>query len=269
MGRGASPRVTTRLLGPKVHRGHTILPKDGARVEPESQKSDRRPARPERPDGDSSGSLRSCRAATHSLRDILVELILVSLPIGAGCQGLMPAEALDQPKPALEARSIEPVSPPWFQDVTAQMGLNFVHEAGPTGKYFIPQLFGSGAALFDFDDDGRLDLYLLQNGGPDSGAVNRLFRQGADGRYIDVGKGSGLEIAGFNMGVAIGDVNNDGRLDVLVTRYGGLRLFLNQGNATFKDVTASRSWPVFSGELQRRSSTTIAMAGSTSWLSTI
>ena len=80
-----------------------------------------------------------------------------------------------------------------------------------------------------------------------SGVVNRLFRQGADGRFIDVSKGSGLDIAGYNMGVAIGDVNNDGRLDVLVTQYGGIRLFLNQGNGTFKDVTsesklASRLW---------------------------
>ena len=111
----------------------------------------------------------------------------------------------------------------------------------------MPQLFGSGAALFDLDDDGRLDLYLLQNGGPDSGVVNRLFRQGADGRFIDVSKGSGLDIAGYNMGVAIGDVNNDGRLDVLVTQYGGIRLFLNQGNGTFQDVTSesklsSRLW---------------------------
>jgi enediyne biosynthesis protein E4 len=160
---------------------------------------------------------------------------------------MMPAAAPDLPKPASGARSIEPVSPPWFQDVTERMGLNFVHEAGPTGKYFMPQLFGSGAALFDLDDDGRLDLYLLQNGGPDSGVVNRLFRQGADGRFIDVGKGSGLDIGGYNMGVAIGDVNNDGRLDVLVTQYGGMRLFLNQGNGTFQDVTSqstlsSRLW---------------------------
>jgi enediyne biosynthesis protein E4 len=159
----------------------------------------------------------------------------------------MPAATPDLPKPSPEARSIEPANPPWFQDVTAQMGLNFVHETGRTGKYFLPQLFGSGAALFDLDNDGRLDMYLLQNGGPDSGVVNRLFRQGTDGRFIDVSKGSGLDIAGYNMGVAIGDVNNDGRLDVLVTQYGGIRLFLNQGNGTFKDVSsesklASRLW---------------------------
>ena len=170
----------------------------------------------------------------------------------------------DPPEPSPEARSIEPASPPWFQDVTKQMGLNFVHEAGPTGKYFMPQLLGSGG-FFDLDDDGRLDLYLLQNGGPESGVANRLFRQGADGRFVDMGKGSGLDIAGYSMGVAIGDVNNDGRPDVLVTQYGGVRLFLNHGagrsRMSLRSKLASRS-----GEHRRHSSTTIATAGST-WLS--
>src|SRR5437899_857132 len=60
--------------------------------------------------------------------------------------------------------------PVWFQDVTAAAGLAFVHDAGPTGRYFMPQVVGSGAALFDFDGDGRLDVYLLHNSGPGSKA---------------------------------------------------------------------------------------------------
>ncbi|HLJ94418.1 MAG TPA: CRTAC1 family protein, partial [Gemmataceae bacterium] len=131
----------------------------------------------------------------------------------------------------------EPGAPCWFEDVTAQVDLNFVHDAGPTGRYFMPQVIGSGAAFFDFDNDGRLDIYLVQNGGPDSRSKNRLFRQGTDGRFTDVSAGSGLDIAGYGMGVAIGDVNNDGWPDVLVTEYGGVRLFLNKGNGTFADVT--------------------------------
>jgi hypothetical protein len=101
----------------------------------------------------------------------------------------------------------------------------------------MPQLLGSGAALFDFDNDGRLDIYLIQNGGLNSRSTNRLFHQGSDGRFTDVSAGSGLDIAGYGMGVAIGDVNNDGWPDVLVTEYGGLHLFLNNGNGTFTDVT--------------------------------
>jgi hypothetical protein len=122
--------------------------------------------------------------------------------------------------------------------VTEEVGLDFVHDAGPLpgDTYFMPQIIGSGAALFDFNNDGRLDIYLLQNGGP-KGARNRLYQQLPDGRFKDVSAGSGLDIAGYNMGVAIGDVNNDGLPDVLVTQYGGVRLFLNNGDGTFTDVT--------------------------------
>jgi hypothetical protein len=127
--------------------------------------------------------------------------------------------------------------PPWFMDVTERVGLNFVHDAGALGRYFMPQIMGSGAALFDFDNDGRLDIYLVQNGGPGSASTNRLFRQGPDGKFTDVSKGSGLDVSGYGMGVAIGDVNNDGWQDVLVTEYGGIRLFLNNGNGTFSDIT--------------------------------
>jgi hypothetical protein len=131
-----------------------------------------------------------------------------------------------------------PAEPPWFEDVTEEVGLNFVHDPGPVGKYFMPQQVGSGAALFDFDNDGLLDVYLLQNAGPGSGVTNRLFRQRPDHHFEDVSAGSGLDIDGHNMGVAVGDVNNDGLPDVLVTRYGGVKLFLNLGGGKFKDVTA-------------------------------
>ena len=137
---------------------------------------------------------------------------------------------------ALPASPSQDDRPAWFRDVTTEVGLDFLHDAGPTGAYFMPQSIGSGAALFDFDGDGRLDVYLLQNGGP-NGATNRLYRQTADGRFQDVSKGSGLDIAGYNMGVAVGDINNDGRPDVLVTQYGGVKLFLNNGDGTFRDAT--------------------------------
>ncbi len=142
-------------------------------------------------------------------------------------------------KPADESAPPEQAQgPPWFEDVTDRVGLDFVHDCGPVGTdYAMPQITGSGAALFDFDGDGRLDIYLLQNGGPNSSARNRLYRQMPDGRFKDVSPGSGLDVAGYNMGVAIADVNNDGRPDVLLTQYTGVRLFLNNGDGTFTDVT--------------------------------
>jgi hypothetical protein len=101
------------------------------------------------------------------------------------------------------------------------------------------QSIGSGVAACDLDGDGRPDLLFLTNGGPKSSSTNALFRQKPDGTYEDVTKGSGLDFPGFNMGVAVGDVNNDGKPDILITQYGGVRLFLNRGNMKFEDVTES------------------------------
>jgi hypothetical protein len=128
-------------------------------------------------------------------------------------------------------------SPAWFQAITEKSGLRFTHNAGSVVDYFMPQIMGSGAAFLDFNNDDRLDIYLLQNGGP-KGAKNRLYQQMPDGTFRDVSEGSGLDIAGYNMGVAVGDVNNDGWPDVLVTGYKEVRLFLNNGNGKFTDVTA-------------------------------
>ncbi|HKQ39068.1 MAG TPA: VCBS repeat-containing protein, partial [Verrucomicrobiae bacterium] len=124
---------------------------------------------------------------------------------------------------------------PWFEDITPQSGVNFVHATGPKGRYLVPEQMGSGAALFDYDNDGRLDIYLVQNAGTQ---INRLFHQEPDGTFKDVSAGSGLDVTGLGMGVAVGDVNNDGKLDVLVTEYGGVKLFMNQGGGKFAAATA-------------------------------
>src|SRR5262249_19656432 len=145
-------------------------------------------------------------------------LILCPAIVAACLWFALPRE--EDPEPTTEA----PAGPPWFVDVTDELGLDFVHDAGPMDSYFVPEIVGSGAALFDFNNDGLLDIYLLQNGGPGSRSTNRLYQQLPDGKFRDVSAGSGLDIAGHNMGVAIGDVNNDGWPDVLVTQYGGIKL---------------------------------------------
>jgi hypothetical protein len=125
----------------------------------------------------------------------------------------------------------------WFIDVTDESGIDFVHEAGDLSRFLNPQNMGSGVALFDFDGDGLLDIYLLTYSGPNSAHTNRLYKNLGKGVFKDVTEGSGLGINGYNTGLAIGDVNNDGWPDVVVTQYGGIKLFLNKGDGTFVDVT--------------------------------
>ena len=127
--------------------------------------------------------------------------------------------------------------PTWFQDITARSGLSFVHDSGATGSYFMPESIGSGAALFDFDNDGRLDIYLLHCVPPDSRSRNRLFHQEADGRFKDVSEGSGLDVSGYGMAAIAGDVTNDGLPDLVVTEYGRVRLFINRGGGKFVEAT--------------------------------
>jgi hypothetical protein len=137
--------------------------------------------------------------------------------------------------PAKASEPEEPASgPAWFADVTDAVGLDFVHDPGPTGAYFMPQSMGSGAAVIR--DGGELYLYLVQNGGPASKSANRLYKF-TGGKFADVSAGSGLDVAGHGMGVAVGDADNDGRPDVLLTEYGRVRLFLNRGGGRFTDVT--------------------------------
>jgi len=157
---------------------------------------------------------------------VLASALLIGL---AGCA--------NSSRPGGEPIAESPSGPAWFEDVSQALGLDFVHDPGPTDTYFMPQSMGSGCACFDFDGDGRLDIYLLHQGGPD-GKKNQLFQQQPDGTFKDVSHGSGLDIAGFNTGVAIGDVNNDGLPDVVITQYGGIKLFLNLGKGKFADVTA-------------------------------
>jgi len=126
----------------------------------------------------------------------------------------------------------------WFEDVTARSGLQFVHQVETSGQFLFSETMGSGAAWIDFDQDGRLDVFLISNVRPSSSNYNRLYHQDADGRFKDVSAGSGLESGGFGNGLAVGDVNNDGRPEILISEYDRLRLFLNKGGGRFEDVTA-------------------------------
>ncbi len=123
----------------------------------------------------------------------------------------------------------------WFTEIGADVGLRFRHAAGIREDYHAPEIMGSGAALFDYDGDGDLDVYLVNGGAGDStGSVNRMFRQEADGSFTDVTEPSGLGDPGYGMGCALGDVDNDGDLDLFVTNFGPDVLYLNAGGGRFR-----------------------------------
>ena len=155
------------------------------------------------------------------------------LVAGAGCR----PRAEPAGNPPVVAAPAAQTPPAWIQDITEKVGINFVHDVGPIGTYFMPESVGSGTAIFDFDGDGRMDILLLQNAGTNSTASHQLFHQETDGRFRDVSAGSGLDLPGLGMGVAVGDVDNDGQPDVFITEYDRVRLFRNLGGGKFSEIT--------------------------------
>ncbi|MBC7854083.1 MAG: CRTAC1 family protein [Pirellulaceae bacterium] len=152
-------------------------------------------------------------------------------------------ETTSRPKHALSAESA-----PFFQEITKPAGLTFRHWCGDSGKYFFPEIMGSGIALFDYDQDGDLDIFLVQGmplaattvkpiAGGGFSATSRLFAQTSKGHFEDVTAAVGLEDhAAYGMGAAVGDVNNDGWPDLFVSKYGSNRLFLNR-EGKFEEFT--------------------------------
>ncbi|HSE39820.1 MAG TPA: CRTAC1 family protein [Acidobacteriota bacterium] len=128
----------------------------------------------------------------------------------------------------------------FFTEITQQSNLKFFHDAGVDGTYFMPESLGSGAAFFDYNNDGKLDIFLI-NAGPHNKTktdfTDRLFKQQVDGKFVDVTQSAGLTDSGYGLGVAAGDIDNDGNLDLYVTNYGNDVLFRNNGNGTFTNIT--------------------------------
>ena len=129
-----------------------------------------------------------------------------------------------------------------FTDVTAATGITFIHASAPENKYIVESMSG-GVALFDFDKDGRLDVYLVNSptvatAATPAGARSALWRNNGDGTFADVTERAGVGDPGWAMGVATGDYDNDGWEDLYVTCFGPNLLFRNNGDGTFTDVTA-------------------------------
>ena len=126
-------------------------------------------------------------------------------------------------------------------DITSQAGINFRHNSGAFGGKLLPETLGSGCAFLDYDGDGWLDILLINGmdwpGHKRQRTTLHLYRNNRNGTFTDVTRRAGLDIELYGMGVAVGDYNNDGFPDLLVTCVGQNHLFRNTGKGTFVDVT--------------------------------
>ena len=143
------------------------------------------------------------------------------------------------------------VTPPLFEDVTTASGIRFKHQASRTSRKYLPESMGAGLAIFDYDNDGWLDLFFVngaklqdpmpRGSSPDKSDPrnwNRLYHNNRDGTFTDITEKAGLQGRLYGMGVATGDYDNDGNVDLLVTNLGGNILYHNNGDGSFTDVTA-------------------------------
>ncbi len=128
-----------------------------------------------------------------------------------------------------------------FSDVTSSSGIQFQHNSGAFGGKFLPETLGSGCAFLDYDRDGWQDILLINGmdwpGHKQRRSTLRLYRNNRNGTFTDMTARAGLDVEMYGMGVAVGDYDNDGFPDILITCVGQNRLFHNTGKGTFVDVT--------------------------------
>ena len=145
-----------------------------------------------------------------------------------------------------------------FIDKINQSGIDFKHVNGMQGDYYFPEIMGSGVAVFDFDNDGDLDLYFVQSGhlnNPNNIITDQLYRNDTvksdSPKFTNVSKGSGILSNGYGMGASAGDINNDGFVDLLINNYGQNAIYINKGDGTFlllknQLINQYQSWSVSS-----------------------
>jgi hypothetical protein len=193
---------------------------------------------------------------------VIRAFVLCVISLVALCVGVVPrhAHTLSLEQKEFKTQSLQSAAVK-FVDVTDSLAVRFKHEGSPTSQKYLLETMGSGVALFDYDDDGRLDIFFVNGAKIEDpmpkGAQpvkdgprywNRLYRQKQDGTFEDVTEKAGLAGAGYGMGAATGDYDNDGDQDLYVTAFGGNALYRNNGNSTFTDVTqaagvAASGWP--------------------------
>src|SRR3954451_11493006 len=132
---------------------------------------------------------------------------------------------------------------PVFEEIPPdRSGIRWVHDNGASAEHYLPETMGPGCAFLDYDNDGWMDIYLVNSGPsdfykPKRPIRNALYKNNRDGTFTDVTEKAGVAGGTFGMGVAIGDYDNDGWPDIFVTSYGNCILYRNNRDGTFTDVT--------------------------------
>lgn len=183
-----------------------------------------------------------------------VALVLIALVVGVGIYFLKRKPTAETPKltqiiaPVARASASSAIPETMFTDITTSAGIKFVQNNGAYGGKLLPETMGGGVAFFDFDNDGDEDLLFVNStywpGHLPPGkqpTTLSLYRNDGKGHFEEVTASSGLDISFYGTGCAIGDYDNDGRLDVFITAVGENHLFHNLGDGRFADVTAQAS----------------------------
>jgi hypothetical protein len=170
--------------------------------------------------------------STPSARTVLFLWLVGWQPMG--CESEI-GTGVKEVKESLSPRFTGPLL---FEECTEAAGLEFRHQVAVSGNWLPPEIMGSGCAVFDAEGDGDLDLYLTNSGRTrGDGAADRLFLRGDDGRYTAAQDSAVPAQTGYGMGVAAGDLDNDGDLDLYIGNWGRDALLWNRGDGTFEDGT--------------------------------
>lgn len=177
----------------------------------------------------------------------LLILGLLCFCLGLGCKPAPEATVKEGAKPSEKPAGTSPPSEAQgqdlFVDVTQKAGIDFTHVSGQSGGYYLIETFGGGAAWFDYDGDGFLDLYVVNghedplNGIKPGEAQNRLYHNEGDGTFREVSLAAGVDDRHYGQGACAGDFDNDGDPDLYVTNYGPNVFYRNNGDGTFSDIS--------------------------------
>ncbi|MCZ6837442.1 MAG: CRTAC1 family protein [Planctomycetota bacterium] len=168
-------------------------------------------------------------------------MLMLAMIVGSGCDKSVAPQSSGGTQSGTSELSAGDQGDPWFEPISEKAGLSFNHVNGNDGEYLMPEIMGGGAGWFDFDNDGDLDVYLVQSGDlrqdRSLNPPNQLYRNEGDGVFIDVTDSSGAGDQGYGMGLAMGDYDSDGDVDLYVTNVGPNTMLRNNGDGTFTDVT--------------------------------